>query len=140
MTRRLPSAAFAGLLLLGGCYTSTNPQGYFRGAIANGVSGVLRVHDGRTVRGELLEVRDSAYVLLVSAHVTVVPYRTISSAKFEEQDWTMSGFFANPSPQTRERLRWDSRFPFGIRPAAMDALLRASGQTEPDVITSLPSR
>ena len=66
--------------------------------------------------------------------------RALSSASFEHQDWATFGSFTSPSPETRGRLRWDSRFPFGLQDRALAALLQSSGQTQPDVITAGASR
>jgi hypothetical protein len=104
------------------------------------VHGFLRAKGGISIRGELLEVRDSAYVMLVGNRVTIVPYRVLSSGSFERQDWTTFDSFASPSLETLQRLRWDSRFPFGMQDRALTALLRAADQTRPDVVTAGVSR
>lgn len=116
------------------CYTSPNPRDYPPAKRPNGVTGELTTKDRHSVRGELLEVRDSSYVFLVSGRVTVVPYVAVVSAHFTDQDWASIGWDSWPSADRRDRLRWDSRFPFGIRAEAMDALLRAGGQTGPDTV------
>ena len=123
-----------------GCYTSVKPEGYGPALSPEGVHGVLAATSGISIRGELLEVRDSAYVMLVANRVTIVPYRALSSASFEHQDWATFDSFTSPSADTRARLRWDSRFPFGLQDRALAALLQSSGQAQPDVITVGASR
>ena len=81
-------------------------------------------------------MRDSAYVMLVTDRVVIVPYRVLSAGSFDHQDWATFDSFAQPSGETRQRLRWDSRFPFGMQDRALAALLRASGQSEPTVVTA----
>lgn len=116
------------------CYTSPSPQTYVQAMTPAGVRGVLHVQRGPEVTGELLEVRDSAYVMLVDNRVTVVPFRLLAAAQFDRQDWADFSSLTTPSAATRQRLRMDSRFPFGMRDPALAALLRASGQARPDVI------
>jgi hypothetical protein len=123
----------AALALSAACYTSPEPAVYAPALSANGVHGVLRLRSGADAVGELLEVREDSYVLLIKDRVTIVPYATIASGTFEHQDWMSFGSVALPNAETRQRLRWDSRFPFGMRDTALAALLRASKQTEPDV-------
>jgi hypothetical protein len=130
--------ALAVLVVSSSCYTSPPPQNYGPALAPNGVHGVLATGASAALSGELLEVRDSAYVMLVDSRVVIVPYRLIRSADFEHQDWAQFGSITKPSASTRERLRWDSRFPFGIRDEAMAALLRRSGQSRPDVVSDTP--
>ena len=132
MPRRL---ALAALSLSAACYTSPNPEVYAPALSPSGVHGALRLRSGAEAVGELLEVREDAYVLLIGDRVTVVPYTTIASGTFEHQDWISFGSVASPNADTRQRLRWDSRFPFGMRDPALAALLRASKQTEPDIVS-----
>jgi hypothetical protein len=124
----------AALLLSAACYTSPKPEVYAPALSPNGVHGSLHLRTGAEAAGELLEVRDSAYVLLINDRVTVVPFSAIASGTFEHQDWMSFGSVAMPNAETRQRLRWDSRFPFGIRDPALAALLRAGKQTEPDIV------
>jgi hypothetical protein len=116
------------------CYTSPKPEVYAPALSPNGVHAGLRLRTGAEAAGELLEVRDSAYVLLINDRVTVVPFSAIASGTFEHQDWMSFGSVATPNAETRQRLRWDSRFPFGMRDPALAALLRAGKQTEPDMV------
>jgi hypothetical protein len=133
---RVAHAILIGLLVAASaCYTSAPPEGFRPALQPNGVRGNIMVNGGAQLSGELLEVRDSAYMLLVKDRVTFVPYAAIVRAAFEQQDW-LCCTYERPNASTRERLRWASRFPFGIRDEAMAALLRTSGQTTPDTITT----
>jgi hypothetical protein len=127
------------LALVAGCHTSPSPESYDLARRPNGIHGTLESRAGRSIAGELLEVRDSAFVMLVGDRVTIVPYRAIANASFDHQDWAaFQTLTPTPSAEARERIRWDSRFPYGMRPPALAALLRLSGQTEPDVVTGSP--
>jgi len=99
-----------------------------------GVRAVLHVRRGPEVAGELLEVRDSSYVLLVNNRVTVVPYQVIMGVQLDRRDWADFSSLTQPTAATRQQLRFDSRFPFGMRDSALAALLKASGQERPDVV------
>jgi len=140
MTSLPRSFGVAAILWAAGCYTSPKPEWYAPAQSPAGVHGKLHAKSGISIRGELLEVRDSAYVMLVANRVTIIPYRTLESGSFEHQDWATLNSFASPSAETIQRLRWDSRFPFGMQDRAMAALLRAAGQSQPDVVTVGPSR
>ena len=122
------------LLLAAGCYTSPKPETYARALQPNGDRGTIELTDGRSLDVELLEVRDSAYVVLIDDRVAIAPYPSIKSASFEHQSWRTNQVAASPSARTRETLRHASRFPFGMRGAALEALLRVSGQTQPDYL------
>lgn len=126
----------ASLALLGGCWTSPAPSTFPPARAPGGVKALLQTQSGTQVLGELLEVRDSAYVVLFSNRVTIVPYLSLVSADFPDQDWGQFGSYTRPSAGTRDRMRWYSRFPFGMNDMALAALLRATGQTTPDVVSN----
>jgi hypothetical protein len=88
--------------------------------------------------GELIELRDTAVVLLAelgppaapdTKRLRLIPFSSIARAEFEQLG---SGVrLANgrpPSPRARERLRLLSRFPDGLSPAVEGDLLKAYGQ------------
>ena len=135
MTRHVLPAALA---LLTGCWTSPAPSNFPPARSSHGVQASLQTQSGVQILGELLEVRDSAYVMLFGNRVTIVPYFALRNADFPHQDWGQFGSYTHPSASTRDRMRWYSRFPFGMNDAALAALLQASGQTTPDVVTASP--
>jgi hypothetical protein len=85
----------------------------------------------RQLSGELLEVRDTALVLLAAGKVRLVPYNAIVSSDVEK---TSGGFAIKglraPKPGVREHLRLLSRFPQGLAPELLQQLLAGYGQTE----------
>lgn len=91
--------------------------------------------------GELIEVREAAIILLAeegpatatgsrARRLRLIPFTAISRADVEQRGAgvRLSGG-QPPSPQTRERLRLLSRFPYGMSPAVERDLLKAYGQS-----------
>ena len=97
----------------------------------HGISLDLRLENGR-VQGELLEVRDSAYVILHAGRVTLVPYRRVRVALMPAG--TVDALNTAPTPAIRERLRLLSRFPQGLTPEIEQRLLETLGQPSLEVI------
>lgn len=128
----------AALALVTGCWTSPAPSNFPPARSPHGIQASLQTHSGVDVSGELLEVRDSAYVMLFNNRVTIVPYLTLRNAEFPHQDWGQIASYSNPSAATRDRVRWYSRFPFGMNDSALAVLLRDSGQTTPDIVAPHP--
>jgi len=101
-------------------------------------------------QGELLEVRQDALLmrsLLITRdtgraklrtseqQIRLVPFSLIRNATFRQ---LRSGYHhvqirkgRAPAAQDRERLRLASRFPYGMEPQVLAALLKAHGQTAP---------
>lgn len=77
----------------------------------------------RTISGELLEVREDGYLLSADGRIVLVPRGAVSG-------WKIQGF-----PQGRAgRLRLLSRFPQGLSPELLQALLDAHDQPELEVV------
>ena len=98
---------------------------------SHGVDGQLVAH-GRRVSGELLEVRDTAFVLLSGDAIVLVPKFAIEESNFRGLDVHRG---AELTGEVLEQHRLLSRFPMGMPPAALRSLLRQSGQSELKVIT-----
>ncbi|MEO5895422.1 MAG: hypothetical protein ABIS06_06955 [Vicinamibacterales bacterium] len=86
---------------------------------------------GGDLSGELIEMRDSGFVLLTGgpSKLRLVPYTEVRSAKFE-QIGSLIGDRQPPNGGARERLRLVSRFPQGMSPQVLETLLKTYGQTE----------
>lgn len=85
------------------------------------------------VKGELLEVREAALLVLTSSgtrRVLEVPYAAIEAASFQNmgRKASLAGGVL-PSPALRELLRKLSRFPQGLRGELLAQLLKTHGQT-----------
>ncbi len=90
----------------------------------------LDVGPSMTVTGELLAVEDTALIVLTSGQgVFVVPYTAIREGRVSQRGATIFRGRA-PADRTRQRLRLVSRFPQGISPELMEALLAAHGRAE----------
>lgn len=134
--RRAAPFAGAGLLLLA-CYTGTHPSSYGPAQTPYGAGGTVFLVDGRDLSGELLAVRDNAYVVMIGRRVTVVPFAATEGAHFADVPWYGEPTRA-PSDNVRERLRLLSRFPYGLPDTVLAELLRHAGQEAPDVVAAPP--
>lgn len=125
------------LLLLAasaGCYVRSGVRAETL-RVANaprGVTATLEVRDERgPLQGELLEVRDSALLLLTEdPELVLVPFREIRRAAFAQMPpvvWNSGG----PSRTRRRQLTLRSRFPQGLPAELLAQLLDSTGQSEP---------
>lgn len=95
---------------------------------------LLQGRQGAQIRGELLEVRqDAILVLRDSTRITLVPLAAIRTATFRDVQAGISS--GKLSDRDREKLRLVSRFPAGLRPELEAQLLAAYGQTEMEKVT-----
>jgi len=97
-----------------------------------GVATMVSVRTDGTITGELLEVRDTALVLRRGTEVVLVPNALIANVRFQGGDLRADSM--TPAEFLRRDLRLLSRYPSGISPAVMAALLSASGRPEPTVV------
>jgi len=84
--------------------------------------------------GELLEVRDTAFLVLAEGAVQLAPFRAIRAARFQQRGSLDFGDGETPSAESRERMRQLARFPTGLTPELLQTLLQASRQTEPKLV------
>ena len=120
-------------LLLGACllHVGTHPRNYPPAKRAAGTSAAITTTRGMELAGELLEVRDTAFLVVTTSQVVLVRFNGISRATFAD----MPGGFRLPLPAAdRERLRLLSRFPQGIPAGTLNDLVRGHGQTRVVVI------
>lgn len=115
-----------------GCAVGPTTRSFGPAAGPQGIAADLRVKWGRTGRlqGELLEVQDTALVLLSANRVTLVPIRVILMGRFSRRGTLVED--GRASQKTLSRLRTVSRFPAGLTPEIRARLLAAYGQTTPD--------
>ena len=117
-------AALVGLVLLSGCIVRMGrwphrddaivlPQG----ANASIVSGT------KQLRGELLEVRDTALVVLTTSSVVLVPLLAFDQASFDDGTSVRTLDPRGVLPRDRDALRLLSRYPPGMPDAALGQLL-----------------
>ena len=123
------------LLAALGCYTSPRPEEYRPATNPRGVMGTLSFSGNRSVRVELLELQDSAFVVLLDDRVGIAPFRVVLDARFDRIGVVAVARSAPPA-ELHEQLRLASRFPFGIPPEALAALLAVHDQAAPDELAA----
>lgn len=124
----------ASALLLTACRTSAPPRQAAERDTHLGSTGTVRLADGNGATGELLAVEDSAFVLLTSQRILVVLFDGVSEARFGGTASFEFGPGRRPRESVIKQWRDDSRFPFGMTPRAMTALLAATLYTQPDTL------
>jgi hypothetical protein len=123
------------LIVLGGCTIGPQVQNEPLAREPRGASVTLQAR-GHTITGELLEVQDSALLVLTpEERVTLVSYRLLRRGDAEMRIPIVRGG-EPPSRARREQLRRVSRFPQGLDPSLRGALLDAYGQA--DVVVFQP--
>jgi hypothetical protein len=95
-----------------------------------GVHGQIDV-GGDRYEGELLTITAADFALLTDRHLVVIPFAIAGDARFSAIGVST---FRAPWTTHAEQLKYASRYPYGIPPAALDAILRQRGQTAPDTI------
>jgi hypothetical protein len=87
-----------------------------------------------SVDGELLAIRDTAYVVLTPTDVVLAPLAIVDSARFLDRDRTIT-YYRELMPEQRENLRLISRYPPGMPDVALQSLLRARNKSSVTVLT-----
>lgn len=127
-----PPILIGALALLSACYHGPSLRHFEPAHSPEGIAADLGLRH-RRVRGELIEVQDSALIVLTdSQSVALIPLHSIRMGNFRRLG-TLIGD-GRPKPETLDRLRLLSRFPSGLTPALRAQLLTAYGQTELMVI------
>jgi hypothetical protein len=132
--------------LLAGCPTGPSAGSYAVAHSPRGVATELRV-GGENIAGELLELRDTAFVVLAPTRaraaagtgattpagreVVLVPFRVVRRGRFAQVDEPYVG--GRPGAKTFALLQHLSRFPRGLSAENMARLLASLGQREPRV-------
>lgn len=129
MRRTLFVVAIAGGML-SGCYTGPSAGGFGPATTPHGVASTLQL-DRTTVQGELLEVSDSGYVLLAQDALVFTPYDAVNDARFAGLGSYGSG---RPRAASMAKLRLMSRFPQGLSPPTLAALLAETRQSDVRVV------
>lgn len=118
---------------LAGCTLGPSAARHPLGRYAGGAEATLRTAGSR-VAGELLEVQDTALLVLRDGqHVTLVPYRLIRDGRIRFAGGSLRNG-GTPDLALRQRLRRFSRFPQGLGPELLQRLLTIYGQPAVDVI------
>jgi len=124
--------AVTSALLCAACYHGPSISEFGPVQGPHGIDADLRLQKTR-VRGELLEVQDTALIVLTDSNKVVsVPLRGIRAGAFDKLG-VMMGEGMEPQPSLA-KLRPFSRFPAGLTPELRARLLAAYGQTEAQVV------
>ena len=119
------------LTSIAGCFTGPSAGRFTPAVSAHGIETRLILGRRQEIRGELVELRDSAYVLINSDGLLLVPFSIVSGATFD----ALGGYDGGaPGAEWRRQLRLVSRFPYGMPDQAVAALLRSTGQSELRVV------
>ena len=122
----------AGALLWAACYHGPSIYTFDPVVRPTGVDADLRLEKTR-VSGELLEVQDSALIVLTdSKKVVSVPLRAIRAGTFDKLGALIVEGFDTKFAVVK--LRPFSRFPAGLTPELRARLLAVYGQTEAQVV------
>lgn len=127
-------AALGGLLAWSGCVFGPRVGGFQPAQGRAGVQAQLLVGTSR-IAGELIDVRDTAIVILLGERLTLVSWRSIEHRTFigmGEIDENLTG--QSPNPDALRRLRLVSRFPQGMSPELEQRFLTALNQSDIDVL------
>ena len=116
-------------LIVAGCMFGPRAELYPPTTRPGGTKAALNA-GGHMLDAEVLAVRDTALLVLSSAQqVILVPYRTIREATFEDAKGIVIRRSA-PGSAARNRLRLLSRYPQGVSPDLLRALLSPHGQSD----------
>lgn len=124
--------ALAGVLLLltSACTIGPRPGEYPPDATGpHGVFGTLTMRGAGEVRVELIEVRDSALVILGPQGYALARFDAIHAIDMAPHYRTSQRASQFNAQRARARLTPASRFPHGIPPGVLEELLRSANQT-----------
>lgn len=122
------AAALFSILASFACYTSRDPLRDPHALSPLGVHGEIQT-SARDYSGELLALTDADFILLTSEGVVVIPFSVAGDGKFASIGVSTVGA---PWDRHARQLRYASRYPYGIPPAALTAILRSKAQAAPD--------
>jgi hypothetical protein len=124
--------ALAGAVALASCRTSPPPQAVPQATSPYGAHSIVTLVDGKTFDGEVLAITDSSWILMVGDRVASVRDGAISNVRVADLGELRYADGGRPSASELHRARRVTRFPYGIAPEAMAALLAKSTQSSPD--------
>ena len=133
MRRSIVRSMMAAAFTLAGCYTGPSTKDFRPATTPRGVGARIELHH-RSLSGELLEVRDTAFVLYDDAGTGLVllPFSAVAGARFDEIGSYSGG---TPDAEWSVKLRQVSRYPYGMSPSVLQALLANAHQAELHVVT-----
>ena len=133
MRRSIVRSMMAAAFTLAACYTGPSAKKFRPATTPRGVDARIELHQ-RSLSGELLEVRDTAFVLYDNAGtgLVLVPFSAVHDARFDALGSYSGGV---PDAEWSVKLRQVSRYPYGMSPSVLQALLANAHQAELHVVT-----
>jgi hypothetical protein len=122
----------AATIVAAACFTGPSATKYAPAHSPAGAQVKLTLTKG-SMRGELLEVRDSALVVWNGCHMSVVLFSAIDDASFGGPDTYYDG--GQPTRESLLLMRMLSRFPGGMPKSVEAEMLRCSGEAAPAVVS-----
>jgi small nuclear ribonucleoprotein (snRNP)-like protein len=121
-TRSIPASVLL-LLVAGGCAIGTRASSWRPANQAAGTEIELDLRSNRVIKGELLAVDSSSFVVLEPTRIVRVGFEAVRNGGAYKTG------FGGPAidAKTRDRLRLMSRYPQGLSPAIIQDLLQAYG-------------
>lgn len=113
------------VLAAGACFTGPSAGSFTPAVSGHGVDAHLHL-GRRRVEGELLELRDTGYVVINTLGVQIVPFSGVDAASFDG----LGSLYGTPGSDWSERLRLASRFPHGMPDSALAQLLAVTHQSQ----------
>lgn len=120
-------------LIAGACTIGPSARTFLPALGPAGAEMQIELENGSRIAGELLAVDDTSFVLLSDAQITVAPFDLVRWADVAQMG-TQIAEGEPPARLQRERLARVARYPQGIAPELMRALLANYGQEQPRVI------
>lgn len=118
-----------------GCMTSPAVEKSARPRTAEGLAVSLDLMNGRTIAGELLMLDSASVTLLTPEGITVAPHVAVEEVRFAGFPRLRPdrGMYYLP-PGIMDRIRLESRYPYGIPDPALQAIMRAKSQSRVDTV------
>ena len=116
---------------LSGCLFGTTPSGFRPATAPQGTAVEIQTRGGAELRGEMLAISDTAFMVAASGLIVLVPYAVVDSAWLPDLGTRFGR--RGPSVRSYERVRLHCRFPQGTTPELLERLLEAYDQPELEI-------
>lgn len=118
---------------LAGCRTSPKPTAIFQATSPYGEQISVTLKDGRSHVGELLAVTDTALIVMVQNRVAIA--RAVAIALARTSRFRLGYAAGTVRKKELDNARRGARFPYGMSPEVLSALLTKTSQSSPDDLT-----
>ena len=126
------------MALLTSCQTSPAPDTVPQAVSPYGEQATVTLVGGRRFRGELLALSDTAWIFMMDRKVAMGRIRGVQSVELNGVGVITYVPDHFPSEKQLNDARRRARFPYGISPAVMAALLAKTSQASPDDLEAMP--